>query len=84
MTEIKGNLRFLQLPPRYLRNTVAELFLNTYITLCVDVSSSDICDKDRKKRDDARSISKEECGEFIMVQTLSRSNNPTPSVVVLC
>jgi hypothetical protein len=26
----------------------------------IDVSSSDICDKDRKKRDDARSISEEE------------------------
>jgi hypothetical protein len=25
---------------------------------CVDVSSSDTCDEDRKKRDDARSISR--------------------------
>jgi hypothetical protein len=33
----------------------------------IDVSSSDICDKDRKKRDDARSISEEERDDFILV-----------------
>jgi hypothetical protein len=49
----------------------------------VDVLSSDICDKDQKKRDDARSISEEERDDFILIWTLSRSNNPTSSLTVL-
>jgi hypothetical protein len=50
----------------------------------IDISSSDICDKDQEKRDDARSILEEECDEFILIRALLRSNNPMSRLVVLC
>jgi hypothetical protein len=48
-----------------------------------DVSSLDICVKDREKHDDARSILEEEHGDFMLVWALSWSNNPTSTLAVL-
>jgi hypothetical protein len=50
----------------------------------VDISSSDICDKDRKKRHDIRLISKRSMPFFILVQALSNSNSLMSSLAVLC
>jgi hypothetical protein len=59
--------------------------INVFLLLMhnVDVSSSDICDKDRKRRGDVRSISKSNTTVFILVQTLSKSNSPTSSFNVV-
>jgi hypothetical protein len=48
----------------------------------VDVVSSDIYDKDREKRDYARSISRMNTTRFRSVQSLSKSNRLTSSIAV--
>jgi hypothetical protein len=47
--------------------------------MCVDVISSDTCDKNREKYDDARLISKMNTVSFRLVHTILKSNNPTSS-----
>jgi hypothetical protein len=50
----------------------------------VDVVSLDTHDDDRKKHDYAKSISRMNTTMFRLIQTLSKNNNPTSSIVVLC
>jgi hypothetical protein len=58
--------------------------LSTIWHVSIDDVSSDICDDDRKKRDYAKSISKKNTVGFKLVQSLSKSNSPAFSIVVLC
>jgi hypothetical protein len=50
----------------------------------INVSSSDIYNKDQEKYDDVRSIWKMNMTVFILVQALSKSKSPMSSLVVLC
>jgi hypothetical protein len=79
MVFIDDILVYLRSEEEHLRLVLQELQDHS-----VDVMSSDTCDEDREKRYYERSISRRNTTRFRLVQSLSRRNNPTSSIAVLC
>jgi hypothetical protein len=82
MTEIKGNLRYLQLPLMYPKNTIAELFFDCYSQLSMVPleqfnATLDSCCTPRPRRNPWQLLRLEAVTQFVRVAARFRGGGVT-------